>query len=295
MNMKVAVTGGSGFLGSYVVDELLSRGVDVVVIDIRPPPRQFAVEFERVDILNSKAVSDALAGVDYVYHFAGLADLNQSLENPRDAIELNVLGTLNVLEACARHRIRRILYASSAYVFSTKGAMYGASKRSAELIIEEYSRSFDVPYTIIRYGSVYGDRADNSNRIYRLLHQALTEKKIDFLGDGSEVREYIHAEDAAKLSADLLSDDYLNNHIILTGVEKYSYGDLLLLIKEIMSDSIEVNFMSKEYKGHYIYTPYSFSPTLGKKLVANPYIDFGQGLLSCVESIHDALQEGNNQ
>jgi len=289
--MKVAVTGGSGFLGSYVVDELIKRGFEVMIIDQKPSVWHADIEYKCLDISDSEQLAGIFEGVDYVYHFAGLADLNDSLEKPRMAIELNVVGTFNVLEACVKAGVSKILYASSAYVFSTKGAMYGASKRSAELIVEEFSRSFSLPYTIIRYGSVYGERADSSNRIYRLLIQALTDNKIDFLGDGSEVREYIHASDAAKLSVDLLGEEFLNSHVILTGVEKYSYKDLLMLIKEIMVEPVDINLMSKEYKGHYVYTPYSFSPTVGRKLVANPYVDFGQGLLGCIESIHHNIQE----
>lgn len=292
MKPKVAVTGGSGFLGSYVVDELLKQKYNVRIIDCSPSKWHPSIEYSCVDIRDSNQLVDSLMGVDYVYHFAGLSDLNESIQNPRRAVELNIIGTYNVLDACIRAGVKKFLYASSAYVFSTKGAMYGASKRSAELIIEEYSRSFGLPYTIIRYGSVYGDRADSSNRIYRLLYQALNEGKIDFLGDGSEVREYIHAIDAAKLSVDLLAEEYSNSHVILTGVEKYSYADLLSLIKEILGEKVEINMLAQEYKGHYVYTPYSFSPTLGKKLVANPFIDFGQGVLSCVETLHHSIQSG---
>jgi len=291
---RVAVTGGSGFLGSYVVDELLLRGYEVIIFDLQPSKWHPKVDFYKVDISDPSQIKGKLKNIDYVFHFAGLADLNQSLSKPRLAVELNVNGTYNILEECLNANVKRFLYASSAYVFSTSGAMYGASKRASELIIEEFNRSFGLDYSIIRYGSVYGERADESNRMYRILVQALTEKKIDFLGDGSEVREYIHASDAAKLSVDLLDDEFSGHHVILTGVEKYSYRELLSLISEMFKNGIKIDFASEDYKGHYTFTPYSFSPTVGKKLVANPFIDFGQGILSCIESIHHELEDKNS-
>ena len=83
-------------------------------------------------------------------------------------------------------------------MLSRKGAFYGTSKRCSERIIEQYHEEFGLAYTILRYGSVYGDRADETNRIHRMLRQALIEGRIVFPGDGSEEREYIHAEDAAR-------------------------------------------------------------------------------------------------
>lgn len=155
------------------------------------------------DIMDADAVADAVAGHGVVYNFAGLADLNDSIDRPVETVQLNVMGNLNVLEASRAAKVERFVYASSVYVFSHKGAFYGASKKSSELIIEQYGDQYDLDYTIVRYGSVYGERADASNRIYRLIRQALTEGKITFPGDGSEEREYIHGRDAGKLSVDI--------------------------------------------------------------------------------------------
>jgi len=124
------------------------------------------------------------------------------------------------------------------------------------------------------------------------LRQALTEKKITFPGDGSEEREYIHGRDAAKLSADVLEDDkYLKQNVILTGVERFKYAELLAFIKEMLNDEIEIEMLDQDYKGHYVLTPYTFSPTIGVKLVNNPSIDFGQGLLECINQVFQELQE----
>ena len=283
---KVIVFGGSGFLGNHVVDELLKRGYEVRVCDVARSPYINNKIFYKCDILNIDEVEKAITGFDIVYNFAGLADINIAIKKPLKTIKLNILGNTNILEAMRKKNIKKIFYASSAYVFSNKGSFYGISKQASEKIIEEYSNIFGVEYLIIRYGSVYGTRSDKQNRIYRLLKEAVTNKKITFLGNGEEIREYIHVKDAAKLSVDLLEDNCKNEYFVLTGVEKYTYKELLKLIKEMFNNNIEIEFKNQEYKGHYEFTPYSVSePKIGKKIVNNPYIDFGQGLLELIYEI----------
>ncbi len=289
---KIIVVGGAGFLGSYVVEELVRRGHEVIVYDQKAPVGiKNGFEVIEGDIMDGPAVRAAVAGQNAVYNFAGLADLNDSIDRPVETVQLNVMGNLNVLEACRAAEVERFVYASSVYVFSHKGAFYGASKKSSELIIEQYGEQYGLDYTIVRYGSVYGERADASNRIYRLIRQALTEGKITFAGDGSEEREYIHGRDAGKLSVDILDAAYANQHVILTGIERHRYSDLLALVREMLNGEVDIEMLDQDYKGHYVMTPYSFSPTVGVKLVNNPSIDFGQGVLECVERVFHELQE----
>ena len=290
--MKVLVAGGSGFLGSYVVDQLIERGHSVSIYDTQMPRRaNGTVRFVQGSILDVAAIDAAVTGNDIVYNFAGLADLNDSIDKPVETVSLNVIGNLNVLEAARKHRVKRFVYASSVYVFSHKGAFYGASKKASELIVEQYGEQYDLGYTIIRYGSVYGERADANNRIYRILRQALVEGKISFPGDGLEEREYIHGRDAAKLSVDVVeSESYRKQNVILTGMERFKYSELLAMIREMMNNNVRVEMLGNDYKGHYVLTPYSFSPRIGLKLVNNPGIDFGQGLLDCLNHLFEELQ-----
>lgn len=290
--MKVLVLGGAGFLGSYVVDELVGRDHAVTVFDLAEPRFPCAdARYLKGDVLDARAVAEAAGGADVIYNFAGLADLNDSIDRPVETLTLNVMGNLNVLEACRSVGAKRFVYASSVYVFSRKGAFYGTSKKCSELVIEQYAEQFGLPYTIIRYGSVYGERADRSNRIYRIIRQALVEKKITFPGDGSEEREYVHGRDAAKLSVDILDDAFAGQNVILTGMERYRYADLLGLLGEMMDGQVAIEMLDEDYKGHYTLTPYSFAPSVGVKLVNNPSVEFGQGLLECIEHVHRELQD----
>jgi len=127
--MKILVFGGAGFLGSYVVDELIGRGHQVSVFDLHATP--FVNDEAALitgNILDQDAVKRAVEGIDVVYNFAGLADLNDSIDKPAETVRLNVMGNLNILEACRAAGVKRFVYASSVYVFSAKGALWGFQK-----------------------------------------------------------------------------------------------------------------------------------------------------------------------
>lgn len=289
---RVVVFGGSGFLGSYVADELSRRNYEVVIADVRNSkflsPGQAHAD---CDIMNPDAVAEAVKKADIVYNFAGLADIDLSIKRPKETMEQNVIGNINILEACRLQNIERYVYASSAYAMSNKGSFYGISKLASEKIVEEYSTRYDMRYTIIRYGSLYGERADEQNGVYRLLREAIETGAIVHRGDGEEVREYTHASDAAKLSVDILEgDQFVNQHTILTGVERLRKRDLFRMIQEILGDEININYTDEPWEGHYEVTPYSYLPNVGRKLVSNSFIDLGQGLVSCITQIHKEIE-----
>lgn len=283
--MKVLVFGGNGFLGSHVCEMLIHSGYEVSVFDKKSKLNSLNINFIEGDILNFADVSAAIGDHHIVYNFAGISDLNYSIENPVDTIELNVMGNTHILQGCVKHKIQRFVYASTVYVYSDEGSFYGVSKKASEKIIEEYASYFGLNYTIIRYGSVYGNGADEKNRIFRIIKEALTERKIEFPGDGKETREYIHVKDAARLSIDILQEKFINQNLVLTGVERFDYSEVLNMINEILGGNLKISYGNKKYKGHYYYTPYSFSPSPGKKIVANPYIDFGQGILEIIKEL----------
>jgi UDP-glucose 4-epimerase len=289
MRKKVVVFGGCGFIGSYVVEELLNEGYDVLSADLYPSKYVDEKYFVRCDILNAEEVNNLIKDAYIVYNFAGFANLDDAIDNPIKALELNVMGNLNILEACKTYHVKRFIYASSAYAMSDKGSFYGISKLTSEKLTEEYYKKFGLEFTIVRYGSVYGERDYHNNYIYNLLKKVLETNEINHSGDGEEIREYIHAADVAKLAREIIeSDDFINEHIILTGVEKMHRKELFEMINEILGNKINIKLNNDGYHNHYKTTPYSFHPTRSKKLVANPYIDMGQGLIDCLNDI-----EGN--
>jgi UDP-glucose 4-epimerase len=286
---KVLVFGGFGFLGYYLLKELLSRGYELVVADIKDDSEfKEVVHYIHCDISDQKQVEAVFKNQNYdiVYNLAGFANLDFSIKAPLKTMQLNIIGNMYVLEACIHANIKKFVYASSAYAMSNKGSFYGISKLASEKIIEEYHEKYDLDFTILRYGSVYSERDYDNNYIYNLVKKAVIENVINHKGDGNEIREYIHAGDAAKLSVDVIESDKFNNvHVILTGTERIKRSELFNMINEILNNKIEIKYNNK-YNNHYKFTPYSFEPSLSRKLMANPHIDMGQGILECIRSVY---------
>lgn len=287
---KTVVFGGSGFLGSNVADALTKAGHDVIIFDARPSP--WLQEGQRMvigDILDEDAVFEAVKGCDVVYNFAGVADIDEASRRRLDSIRSNILGNAIILEACSRASIGRYVFASSLYVYSKAGSFYRSTKQSSELFVENYREMFGVPYTILRYGSLYGPRADENNAINAMLREALATGVISREGDGEEIREYIHIYDAAQFSVDILAPEFENQHVIITGNQQMKIKDILIMIRELLDKKIEIRYVAPKNSAHYEITPYTFAPKIARRLVSRSYLDLGQGILSCIEKMHYEL------
>ncbi|MGB9498882.1 MAG: NAD-dependent epimerase/dehydratase family protein [Dissulfuribacterales bacterium] len=290
MSKKVLVTGGSGFIGSHVADALSGAGYKVGILDSKASV--YLSEGQHMvagDILDEDLLGKVVADKYAVYHFAGIADIDECATHPIDTVKYNILGTVKLLDACCKAGVERFVFASSAYVYSDSGYFYRSSKQACESFIENFAELYGLKYTCLRYGSLYGDRADDRNSIHRIISQALQEGKIIYYGTGDEMREYIHVRDAASISVDILGPEYINQHIMITGMEKIRYRDLLEMIKEMLGNSVKIEILPSTRKAHYKITPYNFSPKVGRKLVNNPHIDMGQGLLQCMSEIYETI------
>ncbi|MDA9560646.1 NAD(P)-dependent oxidoreductase [Schleiferiaceae bacterium] len=287
---KILVFGGHGFLGYYLVQELLKRGYDVTVSDIHENERlESETSYVQCDITCRSNVENVFENkqFDIVYNLAGFANLDAAIKHPIETIQINVIGNMYILEECVKNNVTRFVYASSAYAMSSKGSFYGISKLASEKIVEEYLKKHSLPFTILRYGSVYSEKSYDNNYIYNLVKCAVLDGEINHNGDGNELREYIHAADASKLSVDVIeSEDFKNLHVILTGNDRMKRSDLFDMVKEILNDQVAINYTTHGYHNHYNFTPYSFEPSVSRKLTANPHIDMGQGLLECVRSVY---------
>lgn len=290
--MKVIVFGGSGFLGSHVADALTDAGYEVSIFDIKKSPYiKNGQEMIEGDLLDSELVLDVIKGCDYVYNFAGIADLDDASTKPVDTVQLNIEGTINILEACRKAKVKRFIYSSTIYVYSDKGGFYRCSKQAAELYIEEFHHHHGIDFTILRYGTLYGPRADRRNSVYRYLSQAINNKEIKISGNGEELREYINVRDAAKLSVSILNKQYENRHLIITGHHPIKLSQLIETVKEILNVSCGVSYLPGTNPDHYSITPYSYIPKIGQKLTTDCYYDLGQGLLECIAEIDKRIKD----
>ena len=293
---KVIVFGGGGFLGSHVADALSVKGYNVTVFDIKKS--KFIKKNQKMivgDILNEEEVNNAIKQNDIVYHFAGLADINEAKNKPVETVTSNILGTTNILESCKKNKVKRIIFASTIYVYSDLGGFYRVTKQACEKIIEEYQKTYDLNFSILRYGSLYGTRSNSFNSIRNMLNQALEKKEIIRRGDGEELREYINVKDAAKLSVKVLNKEFANRHLILTGNQSMKIRELLSMVREIFKDKIEITYKPGDELHHYQVTPFSFQSQIAERLTPNSFIDIGQGLLEVLNELHHEKFVKNNE
>jgi len=284
---KAVVVGGSGFIGSHVADHLSDTGYQVTIYD-QTRSLWLRDEQEMVigNVQDGEKLNQTIIGADVVYNFAALADLNQALEQPLKTVNINILGNLNVMEACHTHGVKRFIYASTVYVHSREGGFYRCSKQASEAYVEEYQKVYGLDYTILRYGSLYGPRADKTNGLYRIVKLALDNDIVRDEGDIEAMRGYIHVEDAARASIDALNDEFINESVVLTGQEPMRVLDMLKMLAEILGLPKEsVEFVEDQYAGHYVRTPYAYQPKLGRRYIPPMHVDLGQGLLQVIDEL----------
>ena len=282
----VTVIGGSGFIGSHVADQLTEEGYHVKIFDCKDSPwRKENQEMIVGDMLDNDLLNKVIAGSKAVYNFAALADLDQARTLPVETVKSNILGNVQVLEACHSNGVKRFIFASTVYVYSREGSFYRCSKQAAESYIEEFQSVYNLDYTILRYGSLYGPRSDSTNGLLRIVCNALETGVVRYNGSPDALREYIHVEDAAKASVKALGEDFRNQSVVLTGQEPMRVMDLLKMLAEILDLPESVEFIEGDYEGHYNRTPYAYLPKIGRKYVAPLHVDLGQGLIQLIDEV----------
>jgi UDP-glucose 4-epimerase len=211
--VKVLVTGGSGFIGSHVVDRLLEAGHAVRNYDLRPSPYQNgAIEHVRGDIVDTASLERAVAGCDAVIHLAAVSDVNMVLAEPALAEVVNAGGTRVVLETARLAGIGRVVYASTVWVYgdanghgvvdedeplTLPGHVYTATKLAGEMYCASYASLYGLETTIVRLGIPYGPRARPATVLATFVSRALAGEPIVIAGDGLQSRRFVYVEDLA--------------------------------------------------------------------------------------------------
>ena len=288
-NKKILILGSSGFLGSHLVKFLLKNN-EVVQFDMNPPPQKIAdSEFIKGSILDKTLVTSAMKDVDIVYHFAAMTDIDIVNESPAQAIEVNIAGTSNVLEACVQEKIERFIFSSSVYVYSEFGGVYKSTKQACELLIEDYNEMHDLVYTILQLGSVYGPGAKQINLISRLINEALSLKEIHHYGTGEEVRQYIYVNDVVQAAVTSIDDNYKNKKIILLGNERITISELMDKIIFHTDSNIQKVFHDDQYGIHYKLSPFHTNPDGAVNLKIETPVLLNSGLKKTINAIKKEL------
>ncbi|SDJ77328.1 NAD-dependent epimerase/dehydratase family protein [Sediminibacillus albus] len=214
--MKVLVTGGAGFIGRYVVDALLTENYDVAVIDYDRTSalsRMENVEYYPVDITRGLDQVFEIEQPECVIHLAAQVDVTKSAADPGLDAETNIYGTINILKSCQKHRVGKIIFASSAAVYGEPQflgisedhpqvpiSFYGISKHAAENYVKLYASLHGINYTILRYANVYGpvfDQKGEGNVIFNFLEKMTNGRRPIIYGNGNQTRDFIFVKDVA--------------------------------------------------------------------------------------------------
>jgi UDP-glucose 4-epimerase len=255
--MRVLVTGGSGFIGSHVVDKLRARGYKPVIYDLRPSPwiDDGSVETVLGSITDRETLERALHSCDAVAHLAAVADVNDVHAEPEDAERVNARGTVTVLEACRRAGVKRIVYASTIWVYSdcleeavdedtllpAPSHLYTSTKLAGELYCKAYQELYGIDYTILRFGIPYGPRAREAAVIPAFVGKALRGEALTIAGDGSQSRRFVYVEDLADGVARALSEVACNRVYNLASDENVTIRQIAESVRELVSGVEIVN------------------------------------------------------
>jgi UDP-glucose 4-epimerase len=265
---RACITGGAGFIGSNLADQLSADGVEVVIVDdFRTGRREFVAEalsrpgvrLVEGDVLDPAVLDDAVAGCDWVFHLQANADVRRGLEHPRRDLEQNTIATSNVLEAMRAQGVSRIMFSSTGSVygepevfptpedapFPVQTSLYAASKLAGEGLIEAYAAGYDFTGLICRFVSILGERYTHGHvfDFFRALKRDPTRLRV--LGDGRQEKSYLYVGDciSAILTAAEHHHDEPGAHIYNLGTEEtVVVDDSIRIITERLSLSPELEY-----------------------------------------------------
>jgi len=276
--MQILVTGGAGFIGGHLAERFVVDGHDVVVLDNFDPFYDVGIKEHTVDVCRERAtdgdgsyrlvngdvrdadtVAELVSGSDCVYHQAARAGARQSVKDPRTYDEINVDGTLNLLDAARDSGIERVVLASSSSVYGTSDSLpyqeshqtnpvspYGASKLAAERYAHAYGDVYDIPVISLRYFTVYGPRMRPNMAISNFVSRCMNDEPPVVYGDGTQTRDFTFVDDVVEANAKLLSTDAADGEAINIG--SADNIDILSLAREVrdqIAPDLEIEFTDR--------------------------------------------------
>ncbi len=288
--MKVLVTGGSGFIGSHVVDKLRDKGISVRVFDVVLPVYRDDIEFYQGSLLNLDQMRMVVSDIDVVFHLGAVADVKDVFQEPHYSEAINVRGTINVLEAARLNgNVKRIIYGSTTWVYSeaeeqnvdektplhSPSHLYTATKLAGEYYCQSYNKLYGLGFTILRYGIPYGPRARDGAVIPIFVKKAMNGEPLTISGDGSQFRKFIYVEDLAEGNVLALQSIATNKIFNLDGKQRITIKQIAETIQKIIGNVKIENITARtgDFSGKEV-----SSEIAKKELNWEPKISFEEGL-----------------
>lgn len=294
--MTMLVSGGSGFIGSHVVDALVQAGYPVRVMDMVQPHRK-DVEYSTGSITHSADVKVAAEGVSHIFHLAAVSNVDEAFQEPAKTVEVNVGGTLNVLEAARKADCDRVLFASTVWVYGGArgvdvnedspfympgaGHVYTSTKIACELLLHDYWELYGVPFTVLRYGIPYGPRARSGTVIPIFLRKALAGEPLTIFGDGSQYRNFVYVEDLAVGNVKAVAPVAENQTYNLEGPRPITVLEVAETIRKLLGGKVQIEYKparSGDYRGKIVSAEKAW-----RELGWRPTIEFEEGMRRYLE------------
>lgn len=266
MPEKVLVTGGCGFIGSHIVDQLLKKGYQVTVVDNLVTGQRSNLSAHNIAFFECSILDPGFEEIvlreqpDYIIHQAAQVSVAGSIENVLYDEEVNIRGSINVMEAAKKANTKKIIYASSAAVYGVPQYLpidtnhpaaplspYGVSKYTAERYLSVYASLYDLDYTILRYSNVYGPRQDATGEggvISIFLDKISRGERLTIYGDGEQTRDFIYVEDVARANIHALHLGSRQLYNVSTGLE-ISLNQVCAMIKDITGFAFNPNYSAE--------------------------------------------------
>jgi UDP-glucose 4-epimerase len=266
--MKILVTGGAGFIGSHLVDLLLISGHQVRVLDNLSTGdlgnlslNQPHLSFIQGDIRDPAAIATAVEGIDAIVHLAAVASVQASVADPQGTHQVNLVGTLNLLEAARRTGIKRFVFASSAAVYGDVKTLpvaediplapltpYAADKLSSEYYLDFYRRQHDLDPVIFRFFNIFGPRQDPSSPysgvISIFLEHIFSGRSLNVYGDGCQSRDFVYVTDLVSLLRRAVEQEKISSRTMNVGNGKgTNLNQLIEYLQQISGKELTVNYL----------------------------------------------------
>lgn len=315
MKNKVVITGGAGFIGSHIAEYWTSKDAEVHVIDNLRTGYMKNLEhlkdavFHNISITDREAVFDILNDTAYVHNLAAMISVPESIEKPLECVDINVKGLLNILDACVKHKVKKIVHSSSAAVYGENPespkeitmrpmpkSPYGITKLDGEYYLDVYRENFGLGSTSLRYFNVFGPKQDPGSQyaaaIPIFVSKALKNEPIVIYGDGDQTRDFVFVKDVVKANYLAATNLEVSGVFNVGGGKAISINDIAqLIIKETKSSST-IKY-EKERPGDIKHSLSSINKT-SEKLNYYPEYDLTEGLKVTINYFSELYRDISN-